>query len=79
LKVKATFQIEYNYFEKGEVITPTSPRSPLTVGTLYTVQETRRPMFYGEEPVVFVVGRDTGVSGEYLREATPEEILQNTV
>jgi len=69
-----TFTVRFNYFEPGTFITPTSRRSPLKFGAVYRVLETQEPLFAGEEAIVAVQGWRTGVSAEYLREATKDEI-----
>ena len=60
-----TWKQEIKVFEVGEKVQPTSPRCPLSPGT-YTVVAYHRPLFAGEEPIVFVEGRSFGVSAEHL-------------
>jgi hypothetical protein len=62
---KETFVVEYKMFDVGEKIKPTSNRCPLEEG-VYTVVECHAPRFPGDDSVVFVEGRATGVSTEYL-------------
>lgn len=62
-----TFSVEYNWFAPGTVVTPTSNRSPLERGHHYTVTKCLEPKFAGDECVVFVEGREQGVSTNYLK------------
>jgi hypothetical protein len=62
-----TFTVEYNYFEPGTRITPTSNRCPLERG-VYVVTKCIEPRDAQDEAVCFVQGRKTGISTTYLRE-----------
>ena len=62
---RAIFEVQYKVFDVGEKVTPTSPRCPLDPG-VYTVTKCHKPLYEGDETVVFVEGHATGVSGEYL-------------
>jgi hypothetical protein len=68
-KIK-TFTSEYLYFEPGTLVTPTSHRSSLEYGKTYTVTECHEPRFAGDPSIVFVLGKNTGVSCEYLKEVS---------
>lgn len=68
MKLSKTFKVEFNYFEPGTRVTPTSSRCPLTMGQVYTVTKCIEPRFYADEAVCFVEGRKTGLSTTYLRE-----------
>ena len=63
---KYTFEVEYRMFDVGEQVTPTSPRSPLEMGKVYTVTRCVAPFRPLDDSVVFVEGRETGVSADYL-------------
>jgi len=78
MKRTKTFTIEYNYFEPGTYVVPTSPRCVLTHEdrTLFEVIDCLEPTFAGETSLVFVKGRFHGVDTTYLREATQEEIAE---
>jgi hypothetical protein len=69
-----TFEIEYNYFEPGTIVTPTSKRCPLDAGETYVVSECSGPLEGDQDAIVFVDGHKFGFWSTYLREATPEEI-----
>ena len=60
-----TWTEEYKVFDNGEKVKPTSPRCPLPPG-VYVVTKCHKPMYAGDEVIVFVEGHDTGFSGEYL-------------
>jgi hypothetical protein len=66
-----TFEVEYNYFEPGTRVTPTSVRSVLEEGQVYTITECSHPRFADDRASCFVEGRETGLSTEYLREVKP--------
>lgn len=74
MKRSKTFTITFNYFEPGTYVTPTSRRCVLEPGTIHKVIECHEPLFPGEDAIVFVEGKRTGLSTEYLREAKAEEI-----
>jgi len=76
-----TIDVEYNYFEPGALVTPTSNRSVLDRGRVYCVLSCREPLTHlDNDCVVFVkpnpdgVPRKWGVSTYYLREVSPDEI-----
>lgn len=69
---QVSFTWRYKVFEVGERVRPTSPRCPLDPG-VYTVSKYVRPLFYDDTPVVFVEGRDTGLTVEYLESADAEK------
>jgi len=73
MKRTKTFTVEYNYFRPGVKITPTSSRCSLDYGEVYTVIRCIEPKFAGDECVVFVKGRDQGVSTEYFRNVLIKE------
>jgi hypothetical protein len=52
-------------FEKGDKVTPTSKKCALDAG-VYVVERCVPPLWAGDDVIVFVEGRDVGVSGEYL-------------
>ena len=56
---------EVNIFEKGDKVAPTSNRCALDAG-VYVVERCVPPLVPGSDVIVFVEGRDVGVSGEYL-------------
>lgn len=68
MRRKKTFTVEYNYFEPGTRVTPTSGRCPLDIGVVYVVTKCLESRDAGDEAVCFVQGRKTGVSTTYLRE-----------
>lgn len=57
----------YKTFDVGEEVTATSPRCVLPSGEVHVVTECVAPFFAGEESIVFVEGRPTGFSAEYLK------------
>lgn len=59
------FTYTVKVFDVGEVGTPTSARCPLKMGQKYKVTECIVPRTPGD-CIVFVEGRSTGVSAEYL-------------
>ncbi len=63
--VQATYLVRYKVFTPGEVVRPTSRRCPLDEGE-YVVTRYVPPLSPGDEPIVFVEGRRTGVEAEYL-------------
>ena len=63
--VQATYAVTYKVFTPGEVVRPTSRRCPLDDGE-YVVSEYVPPLSPGDEPIVFVEGRRTGVDAYYL-------------
>lgn len=67
MKRTKDFTIEYNYFEPGTLVTPTSNRCPLEYGKTFKITMCREPMWPGDDCVVFVRGRTTGISSEYLK------------
>ena len=66
-------ELHYNYFEPGTLVTPTSPRHPLDMGKQYVVTQCIEPRYEGDEGVVFVQGRDLGVTSNYLRDVNADE------
>jgi len=56
---------EVKIFEKGDKVTPTSNRCALDAG-VYVVERCIPPLVPGADVIVFVEGRDVGVSGKYL-------------
>jgi hypothetical protein len=66
-----TFTVTYNYFEPGDLVTPTSTRCPLDPG-VYKVEMCFKPAYPGDECIVHIEGHQYGVSSEYLREASSE-------
>jgi hypothetical protein len=71
-RIKA-FTVEYNYFEPGARVTPTSMRSVLEEGQVYTITECFHPLYAYDQACCFVEGRETGLSTEYLREVKQGE------
>lgn len=67
------FTVEYNYFEPGSKITPTSRRCPLEMGRVYVVEKCIEPRYAVDGCIVFVEGHKYGIDTEYLREATAGE------
>lgn len=63
-----TFTVEYNYFEPGTIVTPTSNRGPLAHGETYVVTKCVEPQYAGDECVVLLSGQMYGVNTEYLSE-----------
>lgn len=61
-----TYTEEYKWFEAGELITPTSNRTPLEMGRVYTVIKCSAPKFAGDSSVVWVEGRIQGIETNYL-------------
>lgn len=74
MKRTKTFEIEYNWFEAGTLVTPTSRRCPLEVERVYKVRRCHEPMYAEDKAVVFVDDRETGMSTDYLREVAIGEI-----
>jgi hypothetical protein len=62
-----TFEVSYNYFDQGTVVTPTSTRCPLAIGQNYVITECHEPMFADDKAICFVEGHKTGITTEYLR------------
>lgn len=60
-----TYEVQIKVFDVGERVRPTSSRCPLEPGE-YVVRSYARPHFPGEDPVIFVYGRDQGLSTEYV-------------
>jgi len=56
---------EVKIFEKGDKVTPTSKKCALDAG-VYVVERCIPPLVVGADVIVFVEGRDVGVSSEYL-------------
>jgi hypothetical protein len=67
------FEVEYNYFEPGTRVTPTSVRSVLDEGQVYTITECHHPRGADDRACCCVEGREIGLSTEYLREVKPGE------
>lgn len=67
------FEVEYNHFEPGTLVTPTSLRSVLVEGQVYTITKCLPPRFADDRASCFVEGRETGLSTEYLKEVEPGE------
>lgn len=63
---QATVVVEYKWFEVGEEVMPCSPRCSLEMGKVYIVKGCHEPRYSGDDAFVFVEGKDTGVSAEYL-------------
>ena len=63
--VQATYTVIYKVFTPGEVVRPTSRRCPLEDGE-YVVRDYVPPLTPGDDPIVFVEGRRTGVDAYYL-------------
>ena len=61
-----TYTEEIKVFDVGERVRATSLRSPLEQGRNYVVTTYSRPRFPGEQLVIFVEGREQGVSAEYV-------------
>jgi len=61
----------YKMFDVGVLVSPTSNRSPLESGK-YRVTSCTPPRFPGDSSTIFVEGRLTGLSTEYLQLAPPE-------
>jgi len=74
MKRTITFEVTYNYFEPGTLVTPTSNRCVVRPGFTYRVTECKEPRFPGDDCIVFVEGHGTGFSTEYLKEVT---LLEN--
>lgn len=78
-----TFEVSYNYFEPGTLVTPTSTRCPLNVEKVYRVRECHEPMYAEDEAICFVSehpsGEDhrTGISTEYLRTVAIGELIED--
>jgi len=75
MKRTKTFTVTFNWFAPGTIVTPTSTRCPLESGKFYVVTECHEPSFPDENAVVFVQGKQIGLSTEYLREAEAYEIV----
>lgn len=67
MKRKKTFEVEYNYFEPGTLVRPTSPRCPLYTG-IYKVTKMYEPIDVTDEAICFVDGHSYGISTVYLEE-----------
>jgi hypothetical protein len=65
------FEVEYNYFEPGTLVTPTSVRSVLDMGQVYTITKCHHPRSADDRACCVVEGRETGLSTEYLKEVKP--------
>lgn len=67
--IEKTITVRYREFEPGDHVTPSSIRSALDLGTVYTVTSFHHPLVESGETsgIVFVEGRKHGVDAEYLR------------
>lgn len=74
MKRTKTFEYTYNYFAPGTLVRPTSPRCSLEDGMAYKVTRCIEPMYAGDKCVIFVEGRKTGVSTEYLTEVDEDDL-----
>lgn len=72
-----SFTVSYKFFERDTFVTPTSPRCPLDSNKVYKVIDCFEPTFAGDDAICFVEGHKHGITTEYLREATPEEVTTN--
>ena len=71
--VEKTVTITYKEFEVGELVKPSSPRCVLPQG-VYRVTKFLAPMVPHEtDGIVFVEGRSTGISAEYLMPVEDED------
>ena len=61
-----TYTQTYKEFEVGEKVRATSNRCPLLMDRVYTVTEFSPPRYPGDGGVIFVEGRLTGLSTEYV-------------
>ncbi len=69
-----TIEITYKVFESGEVVTPGSDRCILESGRHYIVDHFVHPSLpFDLDGTVFVEGRKTGVSAEYLIPVTQKQ------
>ena len=67
----------FKVFDVGELVSPTSGRCPLDPG-VYVVTQYHRPLFPGDQPTVFVAGRTTGLSAEYLQPSDAAKLQNET-
>lgn len=78
-----TFEVNYNYFEPGTLVTPISNRSALEQGQIYYVISCLEPHEYDDGAIVFVkpnpdgVSRQWGISAANLREVHRLEITDD--
>jgi len=72
-----TFEVSYNFFEPGTLVTPTSTRSVLNVEQVYLVRECHEPMYAEDAAICFVGGHRCGVSTEYLRTVKEDELSED--
>lgn len=70
-----TMKFEYIEYRPGDIVTPTSTKSSLEMGTNYKVDKFFAPYFEEGDlhGMVWVEGRRYGVSCEYLKLVTPVE------
>ncbi len=64
-----TFETDYNWFEVGEKVTPTSLRTGrgLEIGKTYIVTSCVAPRNAGDGSVVFVEGQPLGFDAQYFQ------------
>lgn len=74
-----TYTVEYNSYNVGDFITSTSRRCSLERGEIYKVTACSEPKYAGDDCVVFVEGREHGLSTEYTRDCRPEEVERGYV
>lgn len=78
-----TFEVNYNYFESGTLVTPISGHGILEKGRIYCVTNCLEPYEHDDEAIVFVkpnpegVPRQWGVSAANLREVHRLEITDD--
>lgn len=72
-----TFEVSYNFFEPGTLVTPTSTRSVLRVEQAYRVTKCHEPMYAEDKAICFVSGHPDGVSTEYLRTVAIGELTED--
>lgn len=72
-----TFEVSYNFFEPGTLVTPTSTRCVLNVEQAYRITECHEPMYAEDEAICFVEGHRCGVSTEYLRTVAIGELSED--
>lgn len=68
--ITVTWTETYTMLDIGDKVTPTSPRSWLEMGKVYTVTECHEPTNPNDSVTVFVEGVRQGGSAEYLRVVT---------
>jgi hypothetical protein len=69
-----TFEVKYKRFEVGERVKSGSPRCPLAPGQVYVVTRWLGPLTSDDIAIIYVEGRVTGISAEYVvpaEEAVP--------